>query len=191
MSEDEIPSLDVLSKTYQGISVTAPYKKHFFAEVSVPEDIKSIGGINAIDPSRKLATNTDFLALEFLIPEMLDQVSPDLVIILGDGTMSKVSRMILKKNKVHPIVFARSMGHKIEELNLSDTRSKLVINCCFREMTYKGKVDASTTFWDYNYAVPEQQKLIEDQKAKYINGERLLREQAKKALGFWGIPFSE
>ena len=87
-NEDEIPSLDVLSQSYDGINITAPYKKHFLNQVHLSDDFFSRVGINCIDLSTKefMATNTDYSAMESILSERFFDYEE--VVLLGSGVMA-------------------------------------------------------------------------------------------------------
>ena len=97
-SQRDIPSLELFFEKVQGLSITAPYKKHFLKAVKMNQDIKKLNAINCI---KKIddefhGTNTDFLACVEILKPYFEK---DLIFyILGDGSMSKVLQILLESH---------------------------------------------------------------------------------------------
>ncbi|MFG1516028.1 hypothetical protein ABMA71_15530, partial [Halobacteriovorax sp. ZH3_bin.1] len=88
--EKNIPQLEEIFSNLQGLSITAPYKKHFLNDVSLEESVKEIGAINCIkyDGTQFFGTNTDYLAAkEIILNNSYEQKE---IIMLGDGAMTNM-----------------------------------------------------------------------------------------------------
>ena len=68
-NENDIPQLSDLLSKLQGLSITAPYKKHFLSDVKIKGGLESLEAINCIRKSEDgfEATNTDYLACEEIL----------------------------------------------------------------------------------------------------------------------------
>jgi shikimate dehydrogenase len=178
---NEIPNLDEFFKKVEGLSITAPYKKHFINLVSISDNVKKLGGINCIKKldGKYYGTNTDYLAVKELLPKF----NCKSIVLLGNGTMSKITMKALDELNLSCEHFFRSKDGNISELDLSSFKKCLIINSCSRDFIFKGKTSNDSIFWDYNYNNPNQEKLILN--SQYSDGLSLLRLQALYALKFW------
>ena len=61
----------------------------------------------------------------------------------------------------------------------------VIINACSRDFVFKGKLNASHVFWDYNYQLIPHQNTLPSQVHSYIDGLEMLRRQALAAVKFW------
>lgn len=185
-SGDKIPSLETLFLRFKGISITAPYKKHFLDLVELDEKTKNIGAINCIkfDAGKYYGFNTDYLAIEEIIKEnnYLDKE----IIILGDGAMANVLCLILQRANKNYKSLSRKKDGDIKNIDLSQYPNLLVINCCGRAFNYVGSILKESVFWDLNYShIFHKENLAP--KCIYVDGEELLHRQACHATKIWGI----
>ena len=185
-TEQDIPSLERLfeENQFDGLSVTAPYKRFMAKRVlhTLPFEI-----VNCIrwSSGESIGTNTDYLALQKLLPKMLSEQSLEKIILLGNGAMAELVSIISKRLCLDLTHFYRTKENEIEELDLSSQENALIINACSRSFRYRGKLPAMGVFWDFNYENLEQQKLIKN--IRYVDGIELLKEQAKEAISFWQL----
>ena len=191
---EAIPPLDELFRQYAGVSITSPYKKHFLNDVTVSEEFSDLNAINCIRKKDDIfeAINTDYLAVKDIISSIIRQHGGINVLILGDGAMSNITTKLLRTMNINFKVCSRKRGDRIEDLDLTDyfrdsTLRPLVINTCSRGFIFRGKVDKNILFWDYNYSQQVQRELLSSKAMHYIDGQGLLKEQARYALRFWGI----
>jgi shikimate dehydrogenase len=184
-----IPSLPDFARDLNGLSITTPYKSHFLPEVVIKDpEIKKLGAINCISFSDKfMATNTDYQALKELIPETIATYPSHKIILLGDGAMARISRMIFDQLKISYHSFTRKKDGPLEEIDFKDQfqESLLVINACSREFIFRGTSPAHSVFWDYNYSFRSHSETLTSLFHQYIDGEELLRRQALSAITFW------
>lgn len=184
-----ICTLESLFEKYslEGLSITAPYKKHFINEVRfLDEDIAKIGLINCIGKkgSQFFATNTDLSACIEILDKMFEWGYENFIL-LGSGAMAEMTDFIFKKKKKELNQFSRREYGDLTYLDLSYFEGKtLVINATSREFVFKGRLPKGATFWDYNYSHLNQEKEIKEE-YEYIDGIELLELQARHALKFW------
>jgi len=182
---DLIPPLTELFSMVEGLSITAPYKKHFLSSVVVASNIKELNAINCVKKSGDifLATNTDFLAVKELF---LSNFRSSRVIILGDGSMAKITQVVLDELDIKYDQYSRKKSGDISRLDLSSISKKsVIINTCSRSFTFLGELPKSCTFWDYNYAHSNHELMPLNPDQHYLNGLSLLKLQAKFALEYW------
>lgn len=191
LSEKEIPKLSEMLKTFDGISITTPYKEHFIKDVMLDPEAKQLNAINCISQKKDqfIGHNTDFLAIVDILKKYFEENKIDRVIILGDGVMSRVCSHVLNNLKINFEVLSRKQTPNFSNLNLVeylDRESLLVINTCSRDYVYSGDVNFKILFWDLNYSFkPHQDHLLT--KCHYKDGLEMLYLQAEYALGFWSI----
>ncbi len=186
--EFEIPPVNELLSEYSGISITAPYKKHFIKEVVLTPEAKQTSAVNCLYRGKTgpMGTNTDFVALKKLVPQMVKECRPNKIVLLGSGTMAKVISICLNDLDCNFISISRKSNGPIEDFDLNSVgKQLLVINCCHRDFVFRGDISRDSTFWDLNYSHSHSELLSE--RCTYIDGEQLLFEQAKVALSCWGI----
>lgn len=191
----DIPKLEDLFCRYSldGLSITAPYKKHFLDQLSsVNKSLQKFEGVNCIKKTNKgfYAINTDYLAVKGelinLSPELFDNV-----IILGDGVMSKMTQVILDELGVHFQIYSRRLNFDMDGLSFDHQIGKiLIINSCARDYLFRGKLPSGAVFWDFNYNHIFHESTIPDQMIRYIDGTKILKLQALEALKFWDIKIS-
>ena len=191
----EIPTLEEIFLTNDGLSITAPYKQHFLGDVYREDGISNLDAINCIrrKNSRFEGTNTDYLALCDLIPDYVERFSITKIVIFGSGAMAKVTRAVLQKmtGLFYEFIDRKSYQGKMSEINFSkdDENNLMIINACGREFEFRGRVFADLLFFDYNYDFRPHADYLSSQ-CHYIDGSELLKRQGQYALDFWGIPYS-
>lgn len=193
---DLIPSALDLFKTYQGISITSPYKKHFVDQVNLSSQAKEIGAINCIrkDSNGLSGENTDFLAIIDTLERLIFENGSLNVIVLGDGVMAKTLCCALKLKNVDFKLFSRRIDNDLNRLSLSQVfqtfsnpLQKIVINTCSREFIFNGELKKDIIFWDFNYNFLPHIQSIPQQAQLYFDGLMMLELQAIHALAFWSI----
>jgi shikimate dehydrogenase len=182
-----LPSLEWLSKKYYGLNITSPYKKnysHYLNKINTPDEIDAINCINLKNMS---ATNTDYLALQKLIPLWLT-ISHDKIYILGDGSMSKLVSIILNANNVSFKILSRKNGFNLELIDLSQFSPRpLIINTCSRSFPFQGNFPAESQVIDLNYGTTLFSKRVLDLKIPYQDGQSLFEIQAFESISFWNF----
>lgn len=183
---EDIPTAAKLLKEFDGVSITAPYKKHFLSEID--ENYSPLEAINTLklEDGKILAENTDYKATEHIIKKFMKN-NYDLVYLLGDGVMAKLTLRILNANSVDVIQLCRSKNNLSEIKNVDPLKKCLIINACAREYIYNGPISSSITFWDMNYNLDHHVQLFKNTDCQYIDGMGLLELQAKYALSFWNL----
>lgn len=184
IEESLIPSLEDLSVKYDGLNITAPYKKHFLSEVELSQQARELNAINCLKfvDGKAFGENTDYLAILKLLPNFLN--SEPKIKILGDGAMANVVIHALNEMRLTYQQFSRKKSVDFYQLNFNEN-NVLVINCCGRDYLYKGQLSLNSHFWDLNYNSPDQSKIITNTGAKYSDGLELLELQALYAVQFW------
>ncbi len=185
-----IPSLSQLAGRYTGISITTPYKKHFFDKVQIDSAlVMKLQAINTLSfrASGVFATNTDVIAVEQILRRSKAQFSNLQLIILGDGVMAQLTVIVAKSLDLRFKQYSRKNGDNVEFLNLSDSTEcqTMVINCCSRDFIFRGKLHSDFIFWDYNYSFIPHQSTLPLQVKIYMDGQEMLRLQALAAIQFW------
>lgn len=190
--ERDLPALDHLFGQFKGVSITAPYKKYYLDQVSISQEIASLYAINCLrrDGENYHATNTDYLALIEIFSNYLSFGVPFEMVILGGGSMAKVTESIFHKLGIPFHSLKRSEVGDLESFDLSSvlkgTGRPFFINACSRHFVFRGKVPRAAIFYDYNYSFSAHDHLV-GQVDTYVDGIGLLYLQAKYALAFWGI----
>ena len=189
--EDDIPPLDDLFKGLQGLSVTSPYKEHFFSCVQKDKVSQELGAINCIKKinNKYLATITDYYAVKEIFCSLKTINSISKTIILGDGVMSRISQCVIKQSKTPFQVFSRKRTKNFYKLDLKNLLGQkiLIINTCSREYAYTGPLNTKSIFWDYNYNFDKHDHIKLSSKQTYLDGLGLLYTQAKYAVNFWNL----
>lgn len=187
-NESLIPSLEYLFPKYSGVSITSPYKKHFIDNVIIDKNTQKIGAINCIKFKNNIyyGYNTDYLAIEEIIKSN-DYLSKE-IIILGDGAMANVLKVILDGINKKYKSYSRRLTGDISKIDFSinDQSNLLIINCCSRTFNFEGSIPKDSVFWDLNYS-HDFHKISLTKKCIYIDGEELLLKQAQHAVKIWGI----
>jgi shikimate dehydrogenase len=188
-----IPNLDKIFEVIDGLSITAPYKKHFINNCKISNAVKEIGAINCIKKhdDQYWGTNTDYEATGEIVRELLKS-SPKQVVVLGSGSMAKMLDVVFHDCCVFYKQICRQKDGPMENLDLKTIapENSLVINACARGFNFSGKVDQNSTFWDMNYSHQHNKSYLKD-KCNYIDGLNLLYRQAYHAALFWGLDTKE
>ncbi len=101
-TEKDIPDLRALISERQRISVTAPYKSFCFRKCAKTSELaKRLEAVNALALENDLVVgeNTDALAVRDIFRENYSSVSH--VLLLGDGTMSRVVKTCAPEKIYH------------------------------------------------------------------------------------------
>lgn len=184
----EIPSLLQIFSVVSGLSITTPYKEHFLEDVSfINNEVKELQAINCIGLVDKKfhATNTDYSALNRLLPQMLRDRSE--ILILGNGAMARVVARVCLKHHLKFHQWSRSQTpEKFQLMNIKSVADGniLVINCCARNYVFHGTLPEKSLFWDMNYRHLQHDQLFLNS-SQYIDGQNLLLAQAQDAAAFW------
>lgn len=184
----DVPSLQVLSKNYDGLNITSPYKQHFLNDVIFEdESVRALGGINTIKFKGDLAiaTNTDYLALKEIFQRYVSEFKGIKTIILGDGVMGKMALQIAQGLGTETKVFSRKKDGDISHLDLRFDFQVLVINTCSRDFHFQGTLEKDAIFWDLNYHFKPHQNSLPLKIKAYHDGQEMLLLQAKEAVKFW------
>jgi len=182
----ELPSLTDLGKKYQGLNITSPFKRHYFNDVIVTEEVVAkLGAINTLrfHEHEVFATNTDYHAVTILMKNYLQRFPNLSVVLLGDGVMSQLTQLICQNLGVE------FSSPELESLDLTTfanlNRQLLVINACSREFILKGRFGGKELFWDYNYNFIPHQNTLPSLVKEYQDGREMLQLQAQAAVDFW------
>lgn len=191
-SESELPSLEDLSLRYEGINITSPYKRFYFHEVIVVDEVvRSLGAINTISFNGEgiYATNTDVLAVRQILQEYLKTYSHLKVVLLGSGVMAQVTQLVCQELGLGLLSFSRSQQIHLATLDLRplqmDGEQTLIINSCSREFVFQGECSGQEIFWDYNYDFIPHQTTLPLRVKHYQDGREMLALQAQAARDFW------
>ncbi len=188
---EDIPSLDILFKGLSGLSITSPYKEHFFSDIPKDQISQELGAINCIKKINNdyLATITDYYAVEEIFCSLKTYHKISKSLILGDGVMSRVSQYVMKRSSIPFKVFSRKKTKAFDKLDLQNLSGQgiLIINTCSRDYSYSGPLNKKSIFWDCNYNFDKHNHIRFYLKKNYIDGIGLLYSQAKYAVKFWNI----
>mgnify|MGYP001947929320 CR=1 FL=1 len=184
-SANSIPTISELFKDVSGLSITAPYKKHYLSSVKMDSKISKLNAINCIRLNGDTfeGTNTDYLAVK----EILKTFSYECIVILGNGAMANITKNILDEEGIEYSEYYRKKDGDISSLDLTSFKNCLIINSCSRDFLFTGKVSSTSIFWDYNYSSWQQESVIQNMSIIYKDGLSLLKRQAFHALSFWNI----
>lgn len=192
-SSSLIPSAKELLKTYVGVSITAPYKEHFLKEAVLTVDARDLNAINCLYLDKKGTVNgdnTDYLAMLEIVKRDLVDKGLQSIVILGDGAMARVTAKVLDSYNWPYEQLSRKKNGPLENLDLikSSLDSQLVIiNCCSRNFSFRGRVAKGSLYWNLNYAQKEEENALENMGLVYQDGQELLYLQAKYALAKWQL----
>jgi shikimate dehydrogenase len=192
LDENEIPRAADLFQSYDGINITSPYKKHFLKEVTLTPNALELGAINCLRKKDGIiiGENTDFLAIVDILSDLQKQYNHLEVVLLGDGVMSKVTEVALKRLKISYVIFSRRKTEHLDQLNLvalfsNKKGTPLIINTCAREFVFIGNLPKNSLFWDYNYDFSPHSSSIPQKVHQYFDGLSMLKRQAEYAVAFW------
>ncbi len=185
---DLMPTLKDLSKNYDGVNITSPYKKYYVKEVILSEFAKKLNSINCLKFRNGLVygENTDYLAARDLLKFYLENSSPKKVFVLGDGVMSNLIQHLLREEGKVFEVFSRKGNvdfYALDFTKLSDSKT-LIINTCSREYVFNSPINNAFIFWNLNYNQKEIESKFHEY-SNYVDGLSLLKLQAKYAVDFW------
>lgn len=192
-NRSQLPTIEELKKIYRGINITSPYKTHYLNDVffETPDEYKDAINVMRFHEDKVFATNTDATAIELEIDGLKRSFKHLYFLILGDGSMSKLTSSILKRRGFHFEVFSRKMTPGFSNLNLSSYADRdvqiVVINTCSRDYVFNGVLHSSYIFWDYNYSFIPHQSTLPKLVKHYHDGQRMLELQAIAAAKFWKI----
>lgn len=186
-----LPALQDLSKTYQGINITSPYKQHYLNDVIIEDsEVAELKAINTIALTSRgfFATNTDLLAVRSILQNLRHKHPGLHLIILGRGVMGRLTEIVAKGLMIPFKTLERKSGLSANSdlLALDDgTHPLLVINACSRDFVFEGNIPKSAFFWDYNYNFLPHQNTLPFRVSLYLDGQEMLWLQAKAAVKFW------
>jgi shikimate dehydrogenase len=182
-----LPRLEWLSEFYHGVNITSPYKRNYFHHLKIINTPKEIDAINCLNLKNMTAINTDYLALQKLIPHWLN-IPHDHIYILGDGSMSKLVSNILNANNINFKILSRNNGFNLELIGLSQfSLSPLIINTCSRSFPFKGIFPPESHVIDLNYGTTFFKKRVLELNIPYQDGQSLFEIQAFEAISFWNF----
>jgi shikimate dehydrogenase len=194
-SANEIPAALELFKSYDGISITSPYKQHFVGEVKLSAVAEKLGAINCLVKRADgiWGENTDYLAIHDILRRTKDQFKNLTVIILGSGVMSRVTELALQELHISYAIYSRKNNQQFDRINLAECFNKefpapstpVIINACAREFVFTGTCPENALFWDYNYNFLPHTETIPKLVATYMDGFEMLNLQARFALAYW------
>ena len=191
-SISELPTLTDLGKKYEGLNITSPFKRHYFKDVIVTDEVVAkLGAINTLyfHEHDVFATNTDYHAVTTLMEKYLLRFSNLSVVLLGDGVMSQLTQLICQNLGIEFSLCSRKTTPDLESLDLTTfdnlNSQLLVINACSREFILKGKFSGKELFLDYNYNFIPHQNTLPYLVKEYQDGQEMLLLQAQAAVDFW------
>jgi len=186
----EILPLDSLFSQVEGVSITAPYKKHFLKDCIVSDEIRELGAINCIRKCDEVfeGTNTDLLASREILSRY--NSSDNTFVVLGSGSMAKMILKIFKERSIDLIHLYRRRDGPLDKLDLTqyskDNKRLFIINACAREFEFNGQLSQNSIFWDLNYSHSGNFNYLSE-RCTYFDGEELLYLQAIYATKFWNF----
>ncbi len=188
-TEENLPSIESLKLKYDGINITAPYKRSYYSDVVLDEAAMKTGAINCIKfkNNEAYATNTDYTAFKRLFFQKNLQEF-ETIVILGDGAMAEMLKVALTDLGKKYFQYSRKKNGALENLRIQDLHSGqiLIINCCSRNFVFKEKLlEPSSLFYDMNYSNLNQSDIFSNNPQQYYDGLDLLFEQARDAIVFW------
>jgi shikimate dehydrogenase len=186
-----IPDLSNLFRDVVGLSITAPYKQHFVAQLNLSAEAIQANAVNCINQNKSnqfLGHNTDYLACEELINKYVVDKYSD-IIILGNGPMARILLFLLKEHSLNIYHVYRHDKFNINDFDMRTLGDKriCIINCCSRGVVFAPKLHECKVdlFWDLNYGQNNLFSGLYDN--NYLDGLELLKLQAKFALNIWEI----
>lgn len=190
-SASDLPSIQDLQKNYNGINITSPYKRHYLADVEIPdEEVKQLGAINCLSFTANgvKATNTDLIAVRNILRNFKSEYPALHLIILGRGVMGLLTEIVATGLGLNFVTIERKSGLNSQ----SDLRKyhqagvqNLIINACSRDFICEGELEKSSIFWDYNYNFIPHQNTLPFRVKMYLDGQEMLWIQAQEAVKFW------
>jgi shikimate 5-dehydrogenase len=188
---DEAPRLDELSRTYDGLNITTPFKQRYLEEVKVVDPfIRKLGCLNtlAFTENDILGTNTDFPAVLEILTTYKRNYPHLSITLLGSGVMAQLTLEAARLLDLPIEQYSRKSGANLAQLDLTghyqEGVQSLIINACSRSFVFSGELHSDFIFWDYNYSYPPHAHLASQVK-HYQDGQEMLFLQAKAAVKFW------
>ncbi len=187
-----VPPLAFFRDRVDGLSITAPYKRHFLGQIEVPDRrVADLGSVNTLAflPDRVLGTNTDLVAVVEILGNYR-AAHPNLsLVLLGDGAMAKVTVAVAASLGIPLRQFSRKTYPELARLDVAALArpgyQTIVINSCSRGFVFRGPVSGDEIFWDYNYALPPHAEALPGLVKAYDDGREMLERQARAAIEFW------
>jgi shikimate dehydrogenase len=187
-----IPDIKFFASELDGLNITSPYKTHFINDVEIPSSlVKELGAINTIafKDGAAWGTNTDLLAIVEILKNYLHKYQQLKIILLGDGVMAKVTKIVTQDLNIPVQQFSRKMNSDFLSLDLTalhdDQYQTIVINSCSRDFVFQGTTTGKEIFWDYNYSHRPHLDSIPSKVLLYQDGQEMLELQAREAIKFW------
>ena len=189
---NDIPSLDELYQGYDGVSVTAPYKREMFNRLGSNISDRHLNSINCLykKNGQLWGSNTDVLAIRDILLELNFQNNFQEIYVLGNGAMSTLLSDLAIELNLKVKCFNRQNGTLADLINGKykfPDHNILMINACAREFIYAGSLSPLIYFWDLNYNMPEHSRFFNSHNIPYLDGMTLLEKQARYALKFWNL----
>jgi shikimate dehydrogenase len=181
----DLPNINTLLKEFDGVSITAPFKKHYYDFIDNKFELSDFDFLNTLYKidSKILGANTDLLAFEKIISKIIHIKKIKNFVILGNGPMSKITQFVLGKKNIKYCLMSRSLGNdmnvdKIESYcqnKFINESNLLIINTCSRDYIFNKNSNLKYLFYDFNY---QHENIKYFDHHYYIDGEELLFEQA-------------
>ncbi len=189
----DVPALSYFASKLDGLNITAPYKKHFIKQIEIHSSlVKTIGAINCLAfpaDGRIVGTNTDVLAVVEILKNYLTNYPALNIILLGDGVMANVTKLVAADLKISLSQFSRKTHPDLSRLDIASLKKNdtqtLIINSCSRDFIFQGPLSGDEIFWDYNYSFLPHQNSLPSQVKTYQDGQEMLNLQAKASIKFW------
>lgn len=189
----EVPDLSYFSSKLDGLNITAPYKTHFIGKIEIASTlVRTIGAVNTLaflQNGKVIGTNTDVLAVEEILKNYLTRFPQLNIILLGDGVMARVTKLVAQDLNLKVQQFSRKTHSDLVRLDIAALKSpytqNLIINSCSRDFVFEGPLSGDEIFWDYNYSFLPHQNSLPSRVKAYHDGQEMLDLQAKAAIKFW------
>lgn len=178
--EKDIPSLEELFSTFDGLNITAPYKSFFYRSVftSLPPYIDGVNTIRERN-GRFEGVLTDFIAFKKIFAKIYNGQK---IIILGDGVMGRMVQGYLEDKCFDFLALSRKKNN-LDQSCISMEAEYFLINTCSRDFQFSFRLNSKSFFWDFNYRFKPHDYLRKT--CFYEDGESLLWEQARESLKYW------
>lgn len=186
---ENVPALEDIFSSVDGLSITAPYKRHYLKSVHMEDEVRRLDAINCVvnRDGQYYATNTDYLAAKEII--LRENYQKKDIVLFGDGAMANMFKVLLSELKIGFKQYSRKADGDLNLIDFGQTHNLtncLIINCCSRSFHFKGKLLNQTIFWDMNYSHDFHSTSLSNQ-LTYIDGYELLYLQAVAAKKFWNF----
>jgi shikimate 5-dehydrogenase len=171
-----------LISNYDGINITAPYKKMMFEVCHITSQVaKECSAVNCVKliDGKLCGTLTDSSAADQIIDKLYTNTLP--ITILGDGSMSKMIAYLLNQKDISFQVSSRKQNWR----GLFKSEG-LFINTCLKEAIFPKLPTNGSIVLDLNYGY---NSTLEVEGITYIDGHEMLELQGFEALNFLGIKY--